>query len=422
MAYGGTRKTLVRMRRWIKLSIYVVIAAVMICSCGVIYSYASRTHLATASAGDLYADSLVLYGERLADYFAEPKQIMTYAEAHRRDSLERVEQRLSREVTLACVGDMVLGVNYPDNAPLLPVDDGAHLFDDVRDCLVSADLTLGNLECLLLDKGGEHRYVRDQRYAFFFRSPERYVNHFLAAGFDFLSIGNNHLRDFGEVGVVSTMRVLDNAGIAYAGLKERAEWCVVEREGVRYGICAFSPFEEMCDIHDFDLVSSTIERLRHEEHCDLVIVTHHGGAEGASATRVTRDDEWFGGGPRGNVYDFSHVAVDAGADLVFGHGPHVVRGMEIYKGKIIAYSLGNFCTPYMMNIKGRCGYAPVLRVRLNLRGEFLGGEIISATQTTRTGPKRDAGRVVVKEIQTLSRLDFPESDLVIADDGTLSVR
>ena len=325
-----------------------------------------------------------------------------------------------QELTIACVGDMVLGINYPSNAQLLPAYDGAKLFDNVREYLVNADFTAGNLECLLLDKGGQCRTVRDPKYAYFFRSPERYVNHFLNAGFDFLCIANNHLRDFGEAGVVSTMRVLDNAGIAYAGLRDRAEIAVVERNGIRYGICAFAPFKEMCDIYDFEHITHNINLLRNEHNCDLVIVTHHGGAEGVAATRVTRQGEYFGGGRRGNVYEFSHHCIDAGADLVFGHGPHVVRGMELYKGKLIAYSLGNFCTPYKMNIKGICGYAPVLLVKLNTRGDFCGGRVVSARQIDRSGPKLDPSNLVVKEIQRLSQLDFPESPLIIADDGTLS--
>jgi hypothetical protein len=175
-------------------------------------------------------------------------------------------------------------------------------------------------------------------------------------------------------------------------------------------------------IDDYDLVRKNIQILRNDYDCDIVIVSHHGGAEGSAATRVTRNDEWFGGGPRGNVYEFSHLCVDAGADLVFGHGPHVVRAMELYKGKLIAYSLGNFCTPYKMNIKGRCGYAPILRVRMTSEGEFLGGDIVAARQTTRTGPKLDPQKLVVKEIQNLSLLDFPESDLLISDEGELSVK
>ena len=408
------------MRRKYTFTIIFLGLVAMVLSCGVLSARIGRVIVGCSEA-----DSLPLSNTLLRQFFEARQAMPTYAqiiETQRlRDSIAEVERRRERSVIIACVGDMVLGVNYPDDAPLLPVSDGAHLFDDVRDYLVGADLAVGNLECALLDKGGQHRYVRDPKYAFFFRSPERYVNHFVAAGFDFLSIGNNHLRDFGEVGVVSTMRVLDEAGIAYAGLSGRAEWAVVERDGVRYGLCAFAPFEEMCSITDYDAVTRTIQRLRCEQACDIVIVSHHGGAEGAEAYRVPRQSEWFGGGGRGDVYEFSHVCIDAGADLVFGHGPHVVRGLELYKGKLIAYSLGNFCTPYKMNLGGRCGYAPVLCVHLSVEGEFRGGEIISATQRTRTGPKRDKERVVIKEMQRLSRLDFPESKLVIADDGTLSV-
>jgi hypothetical protein len=165
----------------------------------------------------------------------------------------------------------------------------------------------------------------------------------------------------------------------------------------------------MCDIYDFQHVTHNIQLLRQQHQCDLVIVTHHGGAEGVAATRVTRQDEFFGGGRRGNVYNFSHHCIDAGADLVFGHGPHVVRGIELYKGKLIAYSLGNFCTPYSVYIKGICGYAPILLVTLTTQGDFCGGKIVSARQIDRTGPKLDSTNIVVKEIQRLSQLDFPET-------------
>lgn len=337
------------------------------------------------------------------------------------DSSADTLAKTNRTVTIACVGDMVLGVNYPDNAPLLPIHDGAHLFDDVKPYLQGADIAAGNLEGLLLDKGGRVRVVRDPKYAYFFRMPERYIKHFMDAGFDFLSVANNHLRDFGEVGIASTLKILERSGIAYAGLKGRCEIDILERDGIRYGFCAFAPFIDMCDIDDFALVDKLISQLRNEHHCDLVIVTHHGGAEGSTAYRVTRQSEFGGGCKRGNVYTFSHRCIDAGADLVFGHGPHVVRGMEFYKGKLIAYSLGNFCTPYKVNISGRNGYAPILLVELSVKGEFRGGRIISATQPQRTGPKLDKTGAVIREIRNLSRLDFPESKLRIADDGTLSV-
>ena len=155
------------------------------------------------------------------------------------------QTKANRTVSIACVGDMFLGLNYPSDAPLLPVHDGAHLFDDVKSYLEGADIAAGNLEGLLLDKGGTVRKVNDPKYAYFFRMPERYINHFVNAGFDFLSVANNHLRDFGEVGIQSTLDILERSGIAYAGLKGRCEIDILERDGVRYGFCAFAPFIDM---------------------------------------------------------------------------------------------------------------------------------------------------------------------------------
>ena len=370
-------------------------------------------------------DSLLMGDDFAVRYLDALERVPTHRELQRQrreaDSLAAVERWLSRDLTSACVGDMMLGTNYPESAPRLPVSDGAHLFDDVREYLVNADIAVGNLEGVLLNRGGTVRTVKDKKYAFFFRMPERYINHFKNAGFDFLSIANNHQRDFGDEGLRSTLRVLQKSGIGYAGLRNRCELWVMERDGVRYGFCAFAPFLLMCDIHDYNLARKLIKQLREEHKCDIVIVSHHGGAEGSDAFRVPRKREFFGGGYRGNVYDFAHVCVDAGADLVYGHGPHVVRGMELYKGKLIAYSLGNFCTPYGMNISGRNGYSPILLVNLSTSGEFRGGRIISATQATRTGPKRDSAKVVVREIQRLSRMDFPESKLRIDNDGYLFV-
>lgn len=416
------------MRRIGRYALYMFFAAAMVISCGVLYARHSTGYVSQQRG--VQADSLDSFKRQLADnpnYCSEvveqlPSSLMFIRrQIEVADSLAAIERRRRHVVTIACVGDMVLGVNYPDEAPLLPVHDGVHLFDDVREYLVEADIAAGNLEGLLLDKGGTVRTVRDPKYAYFFRMPERYINHFIDAGFDFLTIGNNHLRDFGEDGVRSTLDILEASGIAYAGLRHRCETAIVEKNGVRYGFAAFAPFIDMCDIHDLELVDELVGKLRNDDKCDLVIVTHHGGAEGSGAYRVPRQREFSGGVYRGNVYEFSHRCIDAGADFVFGHGPHVVRGMELYKGKLIAYSLGNFCTPYMVNIKGRNGYAPILIVNLNVEGEFMGGRVISARQTTRTGPKRDAEKIVVKELQNLSAMDFPDSPLRIDDDGNLYV-
>ena len=83
---------------------------------------------------------------------------------------------------------------------------------------------------------------------------------------------------------------------------------------------------------------------------DIVIVSFHGGAEGSEYTNITKKTEIFLGENRGNPYEFSRVAIDAGADVIFGHGPHVTRSMDIYKNRFIAYSLGNFATYARMSL------------------------------------------------------------------------
>ena len=359
------------------------------------------------------------YYAHLAKFATEQRLEMERRRAEA-DSLARLKAESERVLRIACVGDMMLGVNYP--TPRLAQNDGRNLLDDVRSYLVDADLTLGNLEGVLLDEGGVPRYGPDAVNAFMFRMPERYAERFAEAGFDFLSMANNHTLDFGVEAIGSTMRTLKKAGIAYAGVQDMCDYAIVERDGVRYGLCAFAPNLLMCDMRNLDLGEKRVKQLREEHACDIVIVSVHAGAEGAGATHVTRRDEIFTVFNRGNVHAFAHRCIDAGADLVYGHGPHVVRGMELYKGKLIAYSLGNFCTPTGMNLKGRCGYAPVLLVDISPKGEFRGGRIVPSIQPYGVGPKIDITGTVIRELQTLSRVDFPESMLVITDDGELSVR
>ena len=96
-----------------------------------------------------------------------------------------------------------------------------------------------------------------------------------------------------------------------------------------------------------------------------------GGAEGSDKTHVTSGHEIFLGEDRGDLITFSHAVIDAGADVVFGHGPHVMRGMEFYKGRLIAYSLGNFCGYRVLGTAGFLGVGGVLKVTLH-KGRHLG--------------------------------------------------
>ena len=144
-----------------------------------------------------------------------------------------------------------------------------------------------------------------------------------------------------------------------------------------------------------------------------------GGAEGQDATHLTFDEEEYYGEPRGDVVRFSRMVVDAGADLVIGHGPHVVRGMETYKGRLIAYSLGNFATYYGISVEGVKGIAAILLATLDGNGRFIEGEIVSTVQLRPDGPSIDDEQRALNLIRGLSIEDFGNPGLTFLPDGRL---
>jgi poly-gamma-glutamate capsule biosynthesis protein CapA/YwtB (metallophosphatase superfamily) len=168
---------------------------------------------------------------------------------------------------------------------------------------------------------------------------------------------------------------------------------------------------------DLENATSIIHDLK--QRCDILIVSFHGGAEGATYEHVPFKMESYLNAKRGDVHTFAHNAIDAGADIILGNGPHVSRAMERYKGRLIAYSLGNFCTYKSVSVAGVCGMAPLLKVYLNKKGEFINGNIISFRQTHEKGLVRDTLNRVTKRIKLLTEMDFPESGLDIDDDGSI---
>lgn len=310
--------------------------------------------------------------------------------------------------------DMMLGSNYP-GPEKLPPNDGKDLLREVKEILKDADVTFGNLEGSFLDQGGTPKPCKSGCY--FFRMPERYVNYLLEAGYDVMSLANNHMGDFGPAGRENTAKVLENANIAYAGLEGVCETARFEIDSVRYGFCAFAPNKATVRITNIENAKKIVAELKAD--CDIVIVSFHGGAEGKSHNRVTRQTETFYGENRGNVYQFAHAVIDAGADVVFGHGPHVVRAAELYKDRFIIYSMGNFCTAGDFNINGPNGYAPIVKVYVDKQGVFQKGEIISAIQLDKKGPVLDANHSAAKEIRRLTLLDFPETPLLISEEGKI---
>jgi poly-gamma-glutamate capsule biosynthesis protein CapA/YwtB (metallophosphatase superfamily) len=334
-----------------------------------------------------------------------------------RDVPERATQarqtRTDLRISIAAVGDMMLGTDYPRNH--LPDDDGAGFLAAVAPILRSADLAAGNLEGVLMDGGEPRKVCSDASACFLFRSPARYARHFVNAGFDVLSLANNHARDFGEDGRSASMRILDAEGIAHSG--REGDFASLEVNDLKVAVLAFAVTQKSNLLHDYDLAAQIV--LQHASSHDIVIVSFHGGAEGNDVTRLPFGEEEYHGEPRGDVVRFARSMVDAGADLVFGHGPHVVRAMEHYQNRLIAYSLGNFATYYGISVDGLNGIAPILLVTLDGEGRFVDGRLHSTVQIRPGGPIPDDSDAALNLIRDLSHQDFGTPGIAFEDDGTI---
>lgn len=314
-------------------------------------------------------------------------------------------------IHIVAVGDIMIGSAFPSKA-YLPQDDGVESFDRVKKYLIG-DVVFGNLEGCFLDEGESEKCKKNTKKdavvtCYAFRMPTRYGKIIKEAGFNTLSIANNHVGDFGNAGRKKTAEVLDDLNIHYAGQIEKP-YDIFEIEGVKYGFCAFSPNKNTVSINKISEAQELVKDLK--SRSDIVIVSFHGGAEGAKYTRVPKTKEVFYGENRGNVYRFAHAVIDAGADLVLGHGPHVTRAVEVYKDKFIAYSLGNFNTYGKFNLKGPNGVAPILDIKLDGKGNFLFAHVISTKQTKSAGLQIDESTQAFQQMKELTALDFPNSSL-----------
>jgi hypothetical protein len=319
------------------------------------------------------------------------------------------------EIVLAAVGDVMLGSAFPDESGL-PPGDGTSLLTEVAPVLSRADVAFGNLEGPLADEGTSEKCARSRPgRCYAFRSPTRYARHLAAAGFGVLGLANNHAGDFGAEGRASTRRALDAAGLAHAG--EPGDVARLRVKGRRLAVVAFATSDATLDLRDLEEARRVVAALAAEN--DLVVVSFHGGAEGAAHQHVPPGPEEFLGEDRGDLRAFAHAVVDAGASLVVGHGPHVVRGMEVYRGRLVAYSLGNFATYGSFNLSGPNGLSLVLEVRLGPDGAFRGGRVHPVRQEKPGGPRLDPQGLVIPLLRSLSEADFGQSAVVVEGDGTL---
>lgn len=326
------------------------------------------------------------------------------------------EQPAPDTLTLALVGDIMLGTTYPTTK--LPPHDGRDIFVDASSILKGVDLACGNLEGVLADSGTPRKNP-DSALSFSFLMPTRLAPRLSEAGFDFLGLANNHANDFSAEGRNSTMHTLDKEGILYAG-NSKCPQATTQVRGMRVGLCAFGHNQGTLFLTDTARVHSIIADLKRNN--DIVVVCFHGGREGVTAKHLPDSAEVVWGENRGHLRRFTHQCIDWGADVVYGHGPHVVRAMEVYKDRFIAYSLGNFATPTGIGTAGLNGYAPLVELRVLPSGKMAGGRIHPFVQHPLQGPRRDTKGVVINEIRNLTREDIHNNQLTIDTDGKLSLK
>ncbi|HYL92971.1 MAG TPA: CapA family protein, partial [Alphaproteobacteria bacterium] len=320
-----------------------------------------------------------------------------------------------QEIVVTAVGDVMLGSTFPDTSgDSLPPNDGADILKEVTPLLQRGDIVFGNLEGPLLD-GGSSTKCRRPVNCYAFRVPTRYGKYLKEAGFTVMGLANNHAMDFGQEGRTSSRQTLDALEIAHSG--EVGDIAHLTVKGKKVALIAFATYPGAYNLLDLDDAIKTIADARAE--ADLVIVSMHGGAEGASHHHVQPGDEMFLGEDRGDLRRFAHAAIDAGAQLVIGHGPHVVRGMEVYQGKLIAYSLGNFATYGSFNLNGENGLSLILEAHLGLDGAFHGGRVYPVRQEKPGGPKLDPEMSILPIVRDLSEIDFRHASVVFSMDGEL---
>ena len=286
---------------------------------------------------------------------------------------------------------------------------------DVTPVLSAADIAFGNLEGVLVDGGEPGKKCSNPNACYLFRSPTRYAQLYRDAGFDVLSLANNHARDFGEEGRTSSMEAIAAAGMHHTGRVD--DFASFEMDDLKIAVLGYAVTKNSNMLLDYELAFTTVAEFAASH--DIVVVSFHGGAEGADVTHVPFAEEEYYDEPRGDIVWFSRGVVDAGADLVIGHGPHVVRGMERYKGRLIAYSLGNFATYYGISVAGIKGIAPILTVTLDGEGRFVGGDIVSTVQLRPAGPSIDPKQRALNLMRGLSIDDFSEPGLTFMPDGTV---
>ena len=296
------------------------------------------------------------------------------------------------QVVICAVGDMRFNGYIGDK---IQEKGNEYPFHLVKDVLANADIAYGNLECPIASSG---TFIAGKEYTF--RAEPFTITALTAAGFDIVDLANNHSGDCGPEGLLSTMAILDQQGIRHVGagnnIDEARMPALLKRNGLTIAFCSFTntfPDTFWAKEHTPGVTPAYLEYITHDVKkaaavSDIVIACYHGGDERSSI-------------PKQSQKDIAHTAINAGASMVFGHHPHVLQGIEIYKGKPICYSLGNFM---FLSKEKQCYDTMIVRVVVE-KDNIISFEIIPiriADAYVRPAQGEDKKRIL-ETLQTLSQ-------------------
>jgi poly-gamma-glutamate capsule biosynthesis protein CapA/YwtB (metallophosphatase superfamily) len=311
------------------------------------------------------------------------------------------------QVTIAFVGDIAL------LGPAPPT-----LFAGVRGTLGRADVAIGNLEGTL-GIGGTAKCSSKSTDCYAFQSPPLSAALLRGAGFDDLNVANNHAFDYGASGEAQTLRALTGKGLRWSG--RPGQITVLRAKGLRVAILGFAPYPWAQSLLDIPAAQRLVRRAA--SRADLVVCVLHAGGEGVAYQHVPYGTQYFVGENRGDERRFAHALVNAGADLVVASGPHVLRGLELYHHKPIAYSLGNFATTGGgLDTDGIVGESAIVLVTLAGDGRTVSGRLLPVRLAGGEPRLLHGANDVIPRVNALSRSDFPTSALLVGGGDALLIR
>jgi poly-gamma-glutamate capsule biosynthesis protein CapA/YwtB (metallophosphatase superfamily) len=326
---------------------------------------------------------------------ASGRSTLSQGLAGRQPGAEAVTVAKPKTVTITWVGDMTFGML---NA--WPAAGTGSLLDNVRPYLHS-DLTVGNLESVLGDDPVT-KCSPGETECYEFEAPPSTAADLRHDGFSAVNVANNHTMDAGLPGEESTNAALRAAGLLWAGRPGQITY--LTRNDVKIALLGFAPWSYDANALDIPAAAALVRTAK--RHAQVVIVMEHLGGEGDAYRHVKPGEEYFLGQDRGNSIAFTHAMIDAGADLVMGSGPHVIRGMQWYHGHLIAYSLGNFSGYDTLGLDEYTSISGILHVTLTSAGAFVRGSITPLQLVSPGIPQRDPANTAISFVNELSQQDF----------------